>query len=232
MSDNIEDMFSGIASRYDLANHLLSFGLDFCWRKKAVKFCGEMKDKTLLDMCCGTGDLAFCFARHGGGLKKIIGCDISGAMIEIARAKEGKLKASGKTKFEWFTDDCEAAGLEGESFDVVSCGFGVRNMANLHSGLCEMYRVLKQGGRACILEFSLPQNLMLRWVYKIYLCGVLPFFGGIITGKFGAYRYFSKSVVNWSSNVDLCDELIKAGFGNVSTRSLTFGTGSIYTAKK
>ena len=187
----------------------------------------------LLDMCCGTGDFAFAFARAGVG--RITGCDFSPEMIELAGIKESKFKRRVKyadVDIEWQVCDCMATGLESESFDIVSCAFGVRNIADLSAGLKEMYRLLRRGGRVCVLEFSLPKNAVIRAVYLPYFRWILPVLGGLISGDYGAYRYLAESVRRWDRGVDLAAELHKAGFREIVVRPLTFGIATVYVGHK
>lgn len=230
----VAGMFDGIARRYDLANHLLSGGVDFLWRRLAVKLCGAKKGDVVLDMCCGTGDLGFCFAKHSE-IAKVVGCDFSEEMVRLARIKEEKLNIKGKfgdTEFQWATGDCTATSYADESFDIISCGFGVRNMADLESGLAEIYRLLKKGGRVCIIEFSLPKCAVCRAGYLLYLRYILPIFGGIITGKISAYRYFTDSIVKWDKEVDLGKSLEAAGLERVTVKPLSKGIAKIYVFEK
>ncbi len=232
-ADRIRGLFSGIAGRYDLANHLLSFGMDSGWRGVAVGMTEPKDGERLLDMCCGTGDLAFSFASGESKLKEIVGLDLSGEMVELAKAKEKKLCGKGGLpEFEWGVGDCTASGYESGSFDIISCGFGVRNMEDLSKGLGEMHRLLREGGRACILEFSLPKGMWMRGVYLMYLSWILPVLGGIISGRYSAYRYLAKSVRLWSEGVDLEAELKRAGFSRVVTKKMSMGTVMAYVAYK
>jgi len=230
----VAGMFDEIARRYDLANHLLSGGVDFLWRRLAVRLSRVKKGDIVLDMCCGTGDLGFCFAKNSEA-GKVVGCDFSGEMVRLARLKEEKLAKNGKfgdTEFEWATSDCTATSYADDSYDIISCGFGVRNMADLDSGLKEMHRLLKKGGRVCIIEFTLPENAVFRTVYLLYLRYILPIFGGIITGKLSAYRYFADSIVKWDKEVDLGRSLEAAGLEKVTIRSLSKGIAAIYVFGK
>lgn len=230
----ISGMFDRIASRYDLANHLLSGGVDFLWRRLAVRLAGPKTGDVVLDMCCGTGDLAFCFAARSE-VSKVVGCDFSGEMVRLARQKEQKLAKKGKfgdTEFEWNVADCTATSYQSESYDIISCGFGVRNMDDLDAGLAEMHRLLKTGGRACIIEFTLPKNALFRPMYLFYLRYILPIFGAIITRKLSAYRYFADSIVKWDRDVDLSKSLKAAGLEKVTVKPLSKGIASIYVFKK
>jgi len=233
-ASKVAGMFDGIAGRYDLSNHLLSGGVDFLWRRLAVKLTGAKKADAVLDMCCGTGDLGFCFAKHSE-VGKVVGCDFSEEMVRLARLKEDKLTKKGKfgdTEFEWAVGDCTVTGYDDESFDIISCGFGVRNMADLDSGIREMHRLLKKGGKVCILEFSLPECSVLRPVYLFYLRYILPIFGAIITGKLSAYRYFADSIVQWDKEVDLEKSLEAAGLEKTTVKPLSKGIATIYVFEK
>jgi demethylmenaquinone methyltransferase / 2-methoxy-6-polyprenyl-1,4-benzoquinol methylase len=230
-ANKIRKLFCEIAGSYDLANHLLSLGSDIRWRKKAARVINLQPGEEVLDMCCGTGAFTNAFAKEQTELKRIVGCDFSKTMIELARKKHEKLVKKGKPGFgnlQWEQVDCSATGLEDESFDVVSCAFGLRNMVDLNAALKEMRRVLRENGRVCILEFSLPSNFLMRWGYLLYFKFVLPLMGGLISGKFGAYRYLVNSVRKWDSEVDLAGELKQAGFGDVQTLQFSLGIAKVY----
>lgn len=228
-SENIKNVFNSIAFRYDLANHLLSFGVDYSWRKIAVKMANPTKDDHLLDMCCGTGDLAFEFAK--ANTTKITGADFSTEMVELAKLKQKK-RSFPDTDFNWQVADCTATEFDSESFDIISCAFGVRNLADLQKGLTEIHRLLKPTGRACILEFTLPKNPLVRFAYLIYFRYLLPLIGGLISGKLSAYKYLSDSVQKWDAQVNLPTELKNAGFKKVTTKHLTLGIAAVYLAQK
>jgi demethylmenaquinone methyltransferase/2-methoxy-6-polyprenyl-1,4-benzoquinol methylase len=228
-SEKVKNVFNSIAFRYDLANHLLSFGTDYRWRRIAVKMTNPAKDDHLLDMCCGTGDLSFSFAK--AQTPKITGADFSPEMIELARQKQNK-RSFPQTEFNWTVADCTATGFDPESFDIISCAFGVRNLADLPKGLTEMHRLLTPAGRACILEFTLPKNPLVKFAYLLYFRYLLPLIGGLITGKLAAYKYLADSVQKWDSDIDLPTELKNAGFQQVTTKPLSFGIAAIYLAKK
>ncbi len=228
-------MFSEIAGSYDLANRLLSFGTDLGWRKKAVEAAEPQVGQEVLDMCCGTGDVAMAFAKAQPGLKRIVGCDFSKTMVELAMQKQAKLAKEGELEFknfQWCEGDCLATQFDDESFDIVSCALGLRNMVDLSAALKEMHRVLKPDGRVCILEFSLPKNILSRCVYLLYFHFVLPVIGGAISGKFGAYRYLVATVRKWDREVDLPGALEQAGFSEVKITHLTLGIAKIHIAYK
>ena len=232
MNDNnkesVRSLFDTVAARYDLANHLLSLGLDFHWRKNAVALVVLENSRDLLDFCCGTGDFAFSFAKHAPNLKTITACDFSSAMIKIANKK----RKPNAAKIRWLVADCLKTPFEDDSFDIVSCAFGVRNMTDLQAGFSEMHRLLRPGGCACILEFSLPRNPILQKLYLLYLMYLLPLFAGIITAEFTAYKHLARSVKHWSENIDLKKELAAAGFENITVKELSFGIVSVHIAHK
>jgi len=232
-ASKVRGVFGTIAPRYDLANHVLSLGVDFHWRRKAVRLMQPLAGRRVLDMCCGTGDLAFAFAR--GGAAEVVGCDFSPNMIELAAAKEHRFRSAGKlskTRLEWRVCDCTATDLQSQSFDIVSCAFGVRNMADLAAGLAEMRRLLRPEGAVCILEFSLPPNPLVRAAYLTYFRWIMPFIGGLITGRTAAYRYLRDSVRQWDKNVDLTAQLQSAGFQNIRATPLTCAIATLQQATR
>ena len=234
-SNDIRRVFSEIAGSYDLTNHLMSFGTDIGWRRRAAEAVMLQPGQEVLDMCCGTGDVAITFAKAQPGLKRVVGCDFSKTMVELAMQKQAKLAKEGELDFEnlqWCQGDCLATEFADSSFDVVSCAFGLRNMVDLSAGLKEMHRVLKPNGRVCILEFSLPANILVRWGYLLYFNFVLPLVGGAISGKFSAYRYLVTSVRKWDREVDLTGALEQAGFGEINITPLTLGIAKIHIAHK
>ncbi len=233
----VKGLFKRIARRYDMANHVLSCGMDILWRRSAARQALVGAGGRVLDMCCGSGDMAFAIARHGQGLGlKITGMDFSEEMLEIARTKQRRFKQRGKggdCQIQWRLGDCTDTRLEGNTFDLVSCAFGVRNMqSHLPGALAEMYRLLRPGGRVCIVEFSLPRFLPIRWVYMCYLRYVLPLLGGLVTGDVAGYRYLSETIRHWAQTVDPVGELERVGFINVSAKSLSCGIVTVYNALK
>lgn len=232
----VRGVFNSIARRYDLANHVLSFGMDFYWWHRAVRLAKPAPGQSLLDMCCGTGDLAFNFARFQPGLQSIAGCDFSEQMLNIAKQKQASLsirdRAISGVDFQWVRSDCTATSFDDASFDIVSCSFGIRNVADRDRFLQEVRRLLKPAGKVCILEFSLPRSLLIRWGYLFYFRYILPFLGGIISGDLKAYRYLVGSVRNWDRQVNLKNELAGAGFANITETRLTFGIATVHIASK
>ena len=225
-------MFTGLSKRYDLANRILSLGLDRRWRQQAVGLCRTEEKLKVLDICCGTGDMAFAVAENTNAAE-IVGCDISPAMLELAAAKEHNLRKSGRlahTHFEWLCDDFMEITFQPAQFDLVTCAFGIRNMENPARILQLTRNLLKPRGDVCILEFSLPAWLPARILSRVYLGVAVPLVGQLITADRKPYDYLRDSIKDWAQNVDLPALLEDAGFGDVKVRSLTAGIASINTA--
>ncbi len=233
--NNVAGMFESIANKYDLLNNLLSLGIDTYWRKQAAGFADAAEYNTMLDMCCGTGDFAFEFARQYPQIEHTTGCDLSENMIDLAQQKEKRFRKKHPNRslnFHWLTGDCLETGFDENNFDLVTCCFGVRNMQDLQKGLIQMHRLLRPGGKVCILEFSMPKSPLIKLIYKIYLTFMIPLAGLIIANNYRAYRYLAETVIKWSKQVDLAAEMKKTGFIEVNAKPLTFGVSTVYTAIK
>ncbi len=223
-------MFSSIAGWYDFLNHLLSLGLDISWRKKTAACFDDLEGKHILDLACGTGDLAITIATAGGGSTRVTGGDFSRKMIDVGVAKVRKLGLSDQVDLVF----ADALNLQyGDAvFDGVTCAFGVRNFADLDRGLEEMSRVLAPGGRMVILEFTTPSNRLFAALYRFYFTRVLPFVGGIISGNRSAYKYLPDSVYKFPTPHELEKKLCGVGMDQVRTIPLSFGICSIHTGIK
>jgi demethylmenaquinone methyltransferase/2-methoxy-6-polyprenyl-1,4-benzoquinol methylase len=214
-------MFESIAARYDLANHLLSCGFDFHWRKRAAELVAAWQPNKIVDLATGTGDLALAIAKK---LPKaeIVGVDFSEEMLAIARRKGVR---------ETIAADALALPFANHSFDCVTIAFGLRNIADWAAALCEMARVLDGNGHLLVLEFSLPRSPILRAVYRFYLHRCLPVLGSALTKKKNAYDYLGDSIEAFPSD-DVMLRLIEAsGFRKAAAEPLTGGIVTIYTAK-
>ncbi len=223
---NLEELFSGIANIYDLLNHLLSFNTDRLWRRKLVRIAGINGKENVLDICTGTGDIAIGFARKGA---KVTGVDFSLPMLERANKKIDKKKLHGKIQL--VHADALCLPFRDKNFDVVTIGFGLRNLKDKEKGFAEMTRVLKNHGRAFILEFSPPSASLFERVYSFYLRKILPFIGRAVSGNRQAYTYLSDSVKDFLSPqevINIMDEF----FREVSYLSLTGGVANIYIGIK
>ncbi len=235
----IQEMFSVIAGTYDLLNHLLSLNLDRRWRRKAARLVQMQPGQKVLDLCCGTGDLAFTFAELYPELKFVAGIDFAESMLRIALDKlnlrRGKayLGRCNLPYIKWLCADAEYMPFADRQFDCISCAFGIRNLQNLFTGLHESYRVLKSGGRLVILEFSMPQNRGLSWLYSGYFRLVLPLIGSMIAKDAkGAYHYLPESVRSFSSAKELTETIQKAGFEAIHVETLSGGIVAAYVARK
>ena len=216
----VQGLFGAIARRYDLANHLLSGGLDFLWRRRAARIVRGWQPRRILDLATGSGDVALSL-RRACQEAQIVGADFCVPMLREARRKNsGPVVAA----------DGLALPFAAESFDVVTVAFGLRNMASWPEALAQMHRVLKPGGHVLILDFSVPPA-PLRWVYRPYLHHILPWIAGCLTGERGAYEYLGDSIERFPSGAAMCRLLEEAGFASPSAERLTGGIVSLYTGR-
>lgn len=224
-------LFNRIASRYDLLNWLLSFNQDKRWRKKLSSFISGT-DLKIADIGTGTGDVLFSLIKHlgPGRILAATGIDMSEGMLEVARKKQAQLSLKVPTQFNH--GDSLDLPLETSTYDVVTMAFAIRNVEDPLKGLKEIYRVLKPQGKALVLEFSLPQNILIKWVYLLYFRFVLPTVGGVISGDFKAYRYLNKTVEAFPYGEAFCAYMKEAGFTQVKAHPLTFGIATIYVGVK
>lgn len=214
-SRKVREMFTRIAPRYDLLNHLLSGQMDKRWRGRTARELRpilERADARVLDLCCGTGDLAFSLARNGKA--RITGADFSHTMLVRARAK-AVVEANGSAPLPFFEADALRLPFADDSFDLVTTAFGFRNLANYEAGLREMLRVLKPGGTVAILEFTEPAPGFIGGAYRFYCQKVLPKIGGLISGDSAAYAYLPKSVARFFHPNELAGLMQQVGYGDV-----------------
>jgi demethylmenaquinone methyltransferase/2-methoxy-6-polyprenyl-1,4-benzoquinol methylase len=216
-------MFDRIARRYSLVNSLTSFGLDRHWRRAAVQLAAAQPTDRLLDVCCGTGDLADAFAEIDPHPAEIVATDFSPRMIAAAQARQS-LRARPITLLQ---ADATALPWPDASFDIVSCGFGLRNVSDPARALTEFFRVLRPGGRVVILEFGLPSQPVLRAMFRVYFHLALPAIGGLVSGDFRAYRYLPRSVERFFSAGQVADMVKAAGFADVRQQLLTHGVAAV-----
>ncbi len=225
----VEQMFNSIAHSYDQLNHQLSFGVDFIWRKTAIREIKKFQPKIMLDIATGTGDFAIMAAKQILPIS-IEGIDISEGMMNIGK---GKVKRIGLDKIIHFSkEDCENLSFKDNSFDAVTVAFGVRNFQNLDKGLSEMCRVLKTGGHACILEFSYPLTFPMKQLFGIYSHSVLPIYGKAVSKDNKAYRYLINTIEAFPQGKAMIKILKNAGFKKAEYKRLTFGICTCYLATK
>ena len=220
-------MFDNIAKNYDFLNHSLSFGLDFYWRKRAIKKLTN-NPKKILDVATGTADFAISASKIKG--TKITGIDISEGMIEVGKSKIKKEGLEDVINLQ--IADSEDLPFDDFTFDAITAGFGVRNFENLEKGLSEMYRVLEKKGIVAILEPSKPKTFPLKQLYNIYFHHVLPFVGKLISKDNSAYTYLPNSVEAFPSGNDFIKHLEIVGFKNCKHIPLTLGIVDLYIAIK
>jgi demethylmenaquinone methyltransferase / 2-methoxy-6-polyprenyl-1,4-benzoquinol methylase len=228
--EKVWQMFNRIAGRYDLLNHLLSFGQDIRWRKKVVDVLPGGADLHILDLATGTGDQLIYLVSQTDKIKQAVGIDLAVDMINIGKKKIKKSGLHALISLE--EGDAEHIGYDKNLFDLTTITFGIRNVTNVNRVLSEMYRVLKTGGRTVILEFSLPENIWLQKIYLFYFRYILPLAGGIISGDNYAYRYLNKTVETFPYGEEFCTLIRSAGFQNVKSISLTFGIATLYYGDK
>jgi demethylmenaquinone methyltransferase/2-methoxy-6-polyprenyl-1,4-benzoquinol methylase len=212
-------MFGEIAGRYDLANHLLSGGLDFLWRRRAARMVQSWQPARILDLATGSGDLAITLRRACPGAL-VVGADFCPPMLSVARQKGLKYLVA--------ADGLQLPFAEA-SFDAITIAFGLRNMASCPEALAEMRRALRPGGHVLILDFSIPPA-PLRWIYRPYLHYVLPWVAALLTGKKAAYDYLGDSIEQFPHGTAMCALLAEAGFDRAAHQPLSGGIVSLYTA--
>jgi demethylmenaquinone methyltransferase/2-methoxy-6-polyprenyl-1,4-benzoquinol methylase len=210
----VRAMFSRIAPRYDLLNHLLSLGIDRRWRARVRRRLAPGPGTLGVDVCCGTGDLALCLAGAGA---RVLGIDFAPPMLVRARRKGAGRSAS------FATGDALRLPVRDACADFSSIAFGIRNVANRELGLREMARVVKPGGRVLVLEFSMPRGRILSRLYRLYFTHLLPVIGAGISGDRGAYRYLPDTVLAWPSPEELREEMRRIGLVDCGYELLSGG---------
>lgn len=230
----IREMFSRIAPRYDLVNHVLSFSQDLRWRRRvALRFAHILQrpGSRAVDVCCGTGDLTLALLRVARSAKKcdgaqIFGTDFAPSMLEIARAKARRARYP----VEFFTADALSLPFENASLDLVTSAFGFRNLSDYRRGLDEWRRVLRPSGELGILEFTEPRSGFFAPLARIYLKNVLPWVGGAISGSTDAYSYLPGSIAKFPGPEELALWIEQAGFSDVSSVIWGFGAIALHIA--
>ncbi|MES2111393.1 MAG: bifunctional demethylmenaquinone methyltransferase/2-methoxy-6-polyprenyl-1,4-benzoquinol methylase UbiE [Bacteroidota bacterium] len=227
--EQVADMFNNISKTYDFLNHFLSLGIDIIWRKKAINELKKDRPKLILDVATGTGDFAF-EALSILKPEKIIGVDISQGMLDVAKQKIEKRGLA--DKFEVKLGDSEKLPFDADDFDAVTVAYGVRNFENLETGLADIHRVLKPGGKAVILEFSKPKVFPIKQLYNFYFNYITPGIGKLFSKDARAYTYLPESVAAFPDGETFTALMDKVGFKHTKHRPLAFGICSIYTGIK
>jgi demethylmenaquinone methyltransferase/2-methoxy-6-polyprenyl-1,4-benzoquinol methylase len=219
---HVREIFGSIATRYDLANHLLSCGMDFYWRARAAEIVDSWHPHAIADLATGTGDLALAIQKKLPDAE-LTGLDFLSEMLELARRKGVRRVVLA---------DAMKLPFDDASFDCITIAFGLRNLQNCSAALTEMWRVLNAKGHLLVLEFSLPTAPILRAAYRFYLHRCLPLLGSFLTQKRSAYDYLGDSIEEFPSGNAMCELMREAGYVSPSFESLTGGIVTIYTAAK
>ena len=224
-------MFAEIAPRYDLLNHLLSFGVDRYWRWQTVRRVPPQGTAPLLDLCTGTGDLALAYARQMPPEGRIIGTDFCHEMLTIGREKEARTGYDGRVTF--VEADAQQLPFSDNQFQIVCVAFGLRNVTDTDRGLQEMVRVCQPGGRVAVLEFSMPRRQPIRSIYRWFFRRVLPKVGQAVSqSSSNAYNYLPDSVDEFPDGKALLSRMQAAGLRDVRYWPLTFGIATLYLGVK
>lgn len=221
-------MFAEIAPSYDRLNHLLSINIDKVWRRFTVKKLKDVLDRPgaiALDLCCGTADLTLELAPHA----RVIGCDFCHPMLVIGNEKIAAQEARNAVLAE---GDALHLPFADQSFDVVTVAFGLRNLENVEGGLAEIFRVLKPGGRAAVLEFSQPIVPIFRQLFEFYFHNILPRIGGLLSGSKAAYTYLPKSVSNFPPQKRLAEMMRSVGYTKVRYHNLSGGIAALHLGER
>ncbi len=226
--EEVAEMFNNISKKYDFLNHLLSMGIDKLWRKKAIRILKEVHPKKIIDIATGTGD--FALEALSLNPEEIIGVDISEGMLKIGEKKMKKKGVNHIIKMK--PGDSENLPFEDNYFDGLTVGFGVRNFENLENGLSEMLRVVREGGRLVILEFSKPKIFPVKQLFGFYSKRIIPFLGEKISKDKRAYAYLPESVEAFPEGEDFKNIMRKLGYKDVKSKRLSGGIATIYYATK
>ena len=224
--EKVDALFSTIAMRYDLVNDIQSAGLHRLWKRKMARLVALGESEQALDVCCGTGDLIVRLAKGGG---RVGGVDMNGAMLNVARRRLAKRNIAQSRLYQ--ADALQLPFGDGQ-FDVVTIAYGLRNLADYKTGLQEIFRVLKPGGRLAILDFGKPPYRFVRGLFYQYLRWALPVFGWLFCGSASAYAYILDSLEKYPAQGGVKDMLDEIGFSSVNVANIMLGTMSLHIARR
>jgi demethylmenaquinone methyltransferase/2-methoxy-6-polyprenyl-1,4-benzoquinol methylase len=226
----VKDLFATIARRYDLINDLQSFGLHRYWKRRLLKLAAGRPRERALDLCCGTGDVAFALARQG---LTVTGLDFSEPMLDVARQRLAKDAASlPPAQLQLLRGDAQQIPFPDGSFDVVTISYGLRNLADMQRGLSEMLRVLRPGGRVLVLDFGKPDNAVWRAIYFGYLRWFVPLLGRFFCGDPETHAYILESLLHYAAQQGVAAKMRELGFADARIINLMGGIMSINYGKK
>jgi demethylmenaquinone methyltransferase/2-methoxy-6-polyprenyl-1,4-benzoquinol methylase len=225
----VNDLFTEIAGRYDLINDVQSFGLHRWWKRRLIRAARVQPGESALDVCCGTGDLTFALANSGA---RTTGLDFNEPMLEIARSRLRKLSLNSEGEPVFMQGDAQQLPFPDDEFDVVTVGYGLRNLADWELGIREMQRVLKPGGRLLALDFGKPDNRLWRGIYFGYLKLLVPMFGRIFCGRAAAYSYILESLKHYPAQRGVEKTMRTLEMQNVKIINLLGGIMSINCGEK
>lgn len=229
--ERVRRMFGQIAGRYDTMNHLLSMNVDKYWRRRAVQLVPAQGDTPILDLCTGTGDLAFAYHKSTDGKVPIVAADFCREMLVIGNQKKPKHGVNGEIQF--VEADAQQLPFESNHFQIACVAFGLRNVTSTERGLAEMTRVVHDGGRVAVLEFSKPTWPPFSWGYAFYFKHVLPRVGQLFASNDSdAYEYLPASVSEFPSGEGLAKLMRNAGLADVWFKPLTIGIATLYVGTK
>lgn len=226
----VKELFARIAPRYDLINDLQSFGLHRHWKQRVIQLAAPQAGDRALDLCCGTGDLALGLALQGA---RVVGLDFSAQMLEVARRRAAQTSfAAPESKPHFIEADAQRLPFADNSFDLLTVGYGLRNLAEWEAGLSEMRRVLKPGGRLLVLDFGKPDNGVWRAIYFGYLRVFVPCLGLLVCGSASAYAYILESLKQYPAQHGVAAKMRDLGLAEIRIVSLLGGVMSINYGRK
>ncbi len=220
----INKIFAKVAKRYDIFNHIFSFNIDNIWKRKVVTNSNACADSKILDLCTGTADIAIKFAQSG--CNNVTAVDISKEMLSIGKAKVEKLNLTEKIKF--IESDAFNLPFADESYDIITIGFGIRNLQETYRIIEKLKPLLKPNGELLILEFSPEQKGFLGLIFKFYLNFIMPYVAGVLTGAFDEYKYLANTIKNYHSPNEMIAFMENAEFKNINDIPLFLGIAHIY----
>ena len=222
----VNDLFATIAPRYDLINDLQSFGLHRFWKRRLLRRAGVQPGERALDLCCGTGDIAFAMTNAGA---QVIGLDFSAPMLLVAQRRQ---PLTHRNTLCWIRADALRVPFRDEQFDIVTISYGLRNLASWEQGLSEMRRIAKFGGRVLVLDFGQPENLVWRALYLGYLKAIVPMFGKVFFGDTDTHSYILESLKHYPGQNAVADKMRDMGFKETKALNLLGGIMSINFGRK